>query len=62
MVGFARPACGGCSAISISCRPCKGTAVLGDREQYPGAEDAELLRSVKELVILLKTRHTNKRK
>ena len=62
MVGFARPACGGCDAVSISRRPCKGTAVSGDRERCPSAEDAELLQSLEELIVFVKTGPTNKRK
>lgn len=62
MVGFARSACGGCNGVNISCRPCKGTAVSGDWEQRSGAEGADLLRSVEELVVFVKTGHTNERK
>lgn len=61
MVGFARSACGDCNALSISCRPCKGTAVLGDTEQCLSAKDAEPFGSVEELVFV-KTGRTNKRK
>lgn len=61
MVGFARSACGDCNALGTSCRPCKGTADLGDTEQCPSAKDAELFGSVEELVFV-KTGRTNKRK
>lgn len=62
MVGFARSACGGCNAVGMSCRPCNETAVSGYRDWCPAAKEAELLRSVEELVVFVQTGHTNKRK